>query len=140
MNARAAQDHPNPRRTGIDLRHHLRFLVRGTSDHEDNNVLRLVAGRSPAFNKRVLLLFQPGFDQVLERGFHSWGVLSVDILDPLQTSESVARSRKNGGGLEEIGETSGRGRSLERMVIGKKLGYNFYSVRRDVAGGSQQVK
>ena len=135
MNARAAQDHPNSRGTGIDLRHHLRFLVRGATDHEDDNILRLVACRSATFNERVLLFLQPCFDEILKRGLQAWGVLSVDILDPLQTSESVTRPRKNGGGLEEIREAGGWGRGLERVVIGKQLRYNFDLVRRDVASG-----
>ena len=140
MYGRAAKDHSDPGGASIDLRDHLCFLVRCASDNEDNNILRLVACRSAAFNKRVLLFFQPCFDEILKCSFQTWGMLSVDIFDPFETSESVARSRKNGGGFEEISKASGRGWSLKRVMVGKKLGHNFYLVRRDVASGSEKIK
>lgn len=83
MNARSAQDHPNPRRAGVDLRHHLRFFVHCASDHEYDDILRLVTCRSAAFNERVLLLFQSCLDEILKRGFQARGMLGINIFDSL---------------------------------------------------------
>lgn len=62
MNTGTSQDNTHARRTGIDLCHHLGLLVRGATDHKDDDVLGLVPGMPAAFEERVLQFLQATFD------------------------------------------------------------------------------
>lgn len=66
MNTSTTQNDAHTGGAGIDLRHHLGLLVRGATDHENDDILWLVPGMPAAFEERILQLFQTTFDKILE--------------------------------------------------------------------------
>lgn len=69
MHSRSTEHNANTRRTCIDLRNHLGFLVCRAADHEDDYILRLIFGRAATFYEGVQLLAQATLDHVLQRSF-----------------------------------------------------------------------
>lgn len=94
VNHSATQDNTNTRRAGIHLSDHLSLLIGGAANHEDDNILGLVASVPAAFQEWVLHLLQAALNQILESHLQSWRVLSVDIFNTLQTLEAVSSTRE----------------------------------------------
>jgi hypothetical protein len=65
MDRCAGEHNPDPRRAGIDLRYHLGLFIGRSSDHEDDDVLRLVTIVAAALEEWILELLQSALDQVL---------------------------------------------------------------------------
>ena len=68
QHASATQYDSHARTAGVDLSDHLRFLIRRAADHENNNILRLVARLPTAFYEWVCGRIEAPFDEVLQRG------------------------------------------------------------------------
>lgn len=94
MHGRRSKYYPDSWRTCIDLCNHLRFLIGCASNHKDNDILWFVPGASSPFDKGVLLFLQPSLDQVLQGCLKSWGMLSIDVLHPLNCPKAITCSGK----------------------------------------------
>lgn len=97
MNGSASENDSHSRGAGIDLCYHLGLLIRGATNHKDDDVLRLVPRVSTTLEEGVLQFLQAAFDEILKSHFQSRGVLRVDVLDTFKALKAAACAGEEGG-------------------------------------------
>ena len=128
MHRGTAQHDTHTGDAGVHLGNDAGFFVGCPADHEDDDVLRLVAGVAHAFEEGELEFFEAALQEGLQGCFEAGGVLGVDVFDALEVQVAAELGEGAGGVVgegEEVGEAgvaAGDGGGLEGVVVGEEFG------------------